>query len=71
MEKYSDSSAKNLDDDTFDLTYEEIRNLGYQFAEIISEYYNSIRTSPIVPLKSLKQLKLMLDDPLHQTTTYN
>ncbi|MEM4258208.1 MAG: hypothetical protein QXL17_03535 [Candidatus Thermoplasmatota archaeon] len=41
MEKYSDSSAKNLDDDTFDLTYEEIRNLGYQFAEIISEYYNS------------------------------
>jgi aromatic-L-amino-acid decarboxylase len=57
---------KRLVDETFDLKPEEIRRLGYRFSDMITEYYRSMRTSPVVPSKTLKQLKQILDEPLPQ-----
>jgi aromatic-L-amino-acid/L-tryptophan decarboxylase len=67
MTKKKSPAIKNqFDEETFDLEPAEIRRLGYHFADVITEYYASMRTSPIIPTKTLKQLKQIFDEPLPQ-----
>jgi len=67
MKKNQISSLENrIHNETFDLNPEEIRQLGYRFSDMITGYYDSMSTSPIVPSKTLKQLKQLFDELLPQ-----
>ena len=43
---------QRIQDETFDLTPKEIRQLGYQITDIIVEYYDKIDKGPILPNKN-------------------
>lgn len=67
MKKNNISAIENrIHDETFDLNHVEIQQLGYRFTDMITEYYDSMRASSIVPSKTLKQLRQMLNEPLPQ-----
>jgi glutamate/tyrosine decarboxylase-like PLP-dependent enzyme len=66
MKKNTLSIKNHIRNETFDLNPEELRQLGLQFTDIITKYYDSMCFSSIVPPKNLKQLKQRLNEPLPQ-----
>lgn len=57
---------KRIQDETFDISPEEIRQLGYQFTDLIVDYFKKIDKSPIIPNNNLKELRKLIDEPLPQ-----
>jgi glutamate/tyrosine decarboxylase-like PLP-dependent enzyme len=65
--KKASNLAGLIQDETFDIDTEEIRQLGYHAVELMVDYFKSIRKDPILPSKTLKEMKELINEPLPQT----
>ena len=61
--------AEKIKDESFDMNSEEIRKLGYHTVDIIVDYFKNIGKESILPSKTLKQMKELLNEPLPQNET--
>jgi len=59
--------AEKIKDETFDMDIEEIRKLGYHAVDFMVDYFQNISKKPILPNKTFKQMKDLLNEPLPQT----
>ncbi len=53
-------------DETFDIEPDEIRKIGYHTTDLIVDYFKNIHTRPILPEKTLEQMRELLNEPLPQ-----
>ena len=56
--------ANSIEDETFDMDPEEIRQIGYHSVDLIVNYLKNIRKEPILPSKTYKQIKDIIIEPL-------
>jgi glutamate/tyrosine decarboxylase-like PLP-dependent enzyme len=57
---------QRIQDETFDLNPEEIRQLGYQVTDLIVDYFKKIDNPPIIPTNNFKELRKLIEEPLPQ-----
>ena len=53
-----------ISDETLDMDAEEIRRLGYHAVDIMVEYFQGMRTTPILPEKTIDDFQQYLDEPI-------
>jgi glutamate/tyrosine decarboxylase-like PLP-dependent enzyme len=64
MNKKSFVLADLIEDETFDMDPEEIRKIGYHSVDLMVNYFKNIRNGPILPSKTKKQIKNLINEPL-------
>ena len=64
--KETSSLVDMIKDETFDMARDEIQKVGYHAVGIVGDYFQNIRNTPILPDKTLKQMKDLLKEPLPQ-----
>ncbi|MCX6665984.1 MAG: aminotransferase class I/II-fold pyridoxal phosphate-dependent enzyme [Euryarchaeota archaeon] len=65
-EKDDHTIADLIHDETFDMDPEEIRKIGYQMVDLLVEYFKDMRTSAILPNKTLQEMSKLIYEPLPQ-----
>ncbi len=53
-----------ISDETFEMDAEEIRRLGYHAVDIMVEYFQGMRSTPIIPEKTINGLRKCLDETI-------
>ncbi len=66
FEKDDHTIADLIHDETFELDPEEIRKIGYQMVDLLVEYFKDIRTTAILPNKTLQEMSKLIYEPLPQ-----